>query len=63
MANNSRDRDNTGKLSDRRNYYIGRNTMKWDKRTGSTKRIGKGRWTIIGRKWNCLYGRKNLYIK
>ena len=47
-ANNSRDRNDTRKPGGRRNYYIGRNMTKWNKRTG------KGRQTIIGGKWNCL---------
>jgi len=55
-ANNSGDRNDTRKLSGRRNYYIGRNMTKWDKRTESTKRTGKERWTIMGRRWNCLCG-------
>ena len=49
-ANNSRDRDDMGKPSSRKNHYIGRNITKWDKSTESTKRIGKGRQTIIGRR-------------
>jgi len=40
-ANNNEDRNDMRKPSSRRNHYIGRNTMKWDKRTRSMKRIGK----------------------
>jgi len=43
-TNNSRDRNDTRKLGGKRNHYIGRNTMKWNKRTG------KGRQTIMGGK-------------
>jgi len=35
------------KPDDRRNYYIRRNTMKWNKRAGSTYRTGKERQTIM----------------
>jgi len=42
-VNNSRDRNDMRKPSSRRNHYIGRNMMKWDKRTGSMKRTGKER--------------------
>ena len=56
-TNNSKDRNDTRKLGGKRNHYIGRNTMKWNKRTG------KGRQTIMGGKWNCLCGWKNLYTK
>jgi len=62
-ANNSGDRNDMRKPSSRRSYYIGRNMTKWDKRTGSTKRTRKEKWTIMGRRWNCLYRWKNLHTK
>jgi len=49
-TNNSRDRNDMRKPGGRRNHYIRRNTMKWNKRTGSTKRTAKGRQTIIEEK-------------
>ena len=35
-TNNNRDKNDIRKLGSRRNHYIGKNTMKWNKRTGST---------------------------
>jgi len=55
-TNNNGDRNDIRKPGGRRNHYIGRNITKWNKRTGSTQRTGKGRW-------NCLYGWKNLHAK
>ena len=46
-TNNSKDRNDMRKPSSRRNYYIGRNMMKWNKRTESVKRTRKRRWTIM----------------
>ena len=55
-ANNNEDRNDMRKPSSKRNHYIGRNTMKWNKRTRSMKRIGKEKQTIMERRGNCLYG-------
>ena len=60
---NSRDKDDTKKPSGRRNHSIRRNTTKWNKRTRSIQRTGEGRWTIMGREWNCLCGQMNLCAK
>ena len=35
----------------------------WNERTRSTQGIGKGRQTSMERRWNCLYGWKNLHTK
>ena len=57
-ANNSRGRNDTRKSSGKKNHYIGRNMMKWNKRTG--------RRTIMGGKWNVdekIYIPNNQKIK
>ena len=51
------------KPSGRRNHFIGRNMIEWDKRTRSTQGIIKGRQTIMGRRWNHLCEWKNLCVK
>ena len=60
MTNNSRCNYNMKKSSGRRNYFTGRNIIEWYQRTRGAKRIRKGGQTILGRKWNCLCGQKNL---
>jgi len=62
-TNNSKDRNDMRKPGGRRNHYIGRNMTKWNKRTRSIKRTEKGRWIIMGGKWNHLYRWKNLCAK
>jgi len=60
---NSGDKDDMKKPSGRKNHFIGRNTIKWNKRTRSAQRTGEGRWTIMGREWNRLCGWMNLCAK
>jgi len=62
-TNHGRSQDNIKKPDGRRNHYIGRNMMKWNKRTESTQETRKKRWTSMGREWTCLYGWENIHTK
>ena len=62
-TNHSGNKNDMKKPSDRRNHYIGRDMIEWNERTRSTQGIGKGRWTSMGRRWNCLCGWKNLHTE
>jgi len=42
---------------------IGRNQKKWHQRTGSNLSIGKRQWSIMGRREDCIHGRKNIHPK
>ena len=46
-TNHSRNQNDTKKLSDKRNHYIGRDMTEWNKRTRSMQGIGKKRWTSM----------------
>jgi len=48
------------KSSGRRNHFIKRDMMKWNERIRSDQGTRKRRWSILGRRWNCLCGWKNL---
>ena len=60
---NSKHQDNTEKTSDKRNYVVGRNKMKWNQGTRSGQGTRKRRQSILERKWDHLYGQKNLCTK
>ena len=42
-TNHGRNKNDIKKPSSRKNHYIRRDTMKWNKRTRSMQEIGKGR--------------------
>ena len=48
-TNHSRSQDDMKKPGGRRNYYIGKNMMEWNKRIGSAQGTRKERWTSIER--------------
>ena len=53
-TNYSENKDDTKKLSGKRNHTIGKNMIEWGKRTRSIQGIRKERQTIMERRWNHL---------
>ena len=62
-TNYSRDKNDMKKPSSRRNHYIGRDTVEWNKGVGSVQRTRKGRQSIMERRQNSLCEWKNLCAK
>ena len=57
-SNNVKEDDHNRQARD-----IGRNQKKQHQRMRSNLSVGKEQWIVMGRRWNCIYGRKNICPK
>ena len=55
ITNNNRSNNDIEKSNGRRNYITKENMKEWYQGTGSTKETQEERWSILGRRQNCLY--------
>jgi len=42
---------------------IGKNQKKWHQRMGSDTSTRKEQWIVMGKRWDCIHGRKNVCSK